>query len=269
MSGTLILIMDVSLVGNKFIYTILKVQSNKLEIFIWICKLRLLDLQGDTLQYFSVFLNNFLVSAGSVELTVQVRFRAGPPAVIAHITSAVRAVALLAVTACVPPLHPAAVPLLHLTADVWQRWERGGDHEKPRTQTSRVSVAACVKPMSAEQGTYATCPGDSPRPRCPLSTARLHRDPGCPWRSARTTRADVSWLCWPAAGNDGRHGAECRQQLPLPLPSAPAPYVPGSPCRDMSRFSCDQRSPAVSDPTWTWPSPPGIPCAETNASEVV
>lgn len=54
----------------------------------------------------------------SVELTIRAAFGAGPPAVIAHVTSAVRAAALLAVTARVPPLQPAALPLLHLTADV-------------------------------------------------------------------------------------------------------------------------------------------------------
>lgn len=54
----------------------------------------------------------------SKELTIHVTIGGGPPAVIAHITSAVRAVALLAVTARVPPLHPVVLPLLHLTADV-------------------------------------------------------------------------------------------------------------------------------------------------------
>lgn len=54
----------------------------------------------------------------SAELTIQVPIGAGAPAVIADITSAVRAAALLAVAARVPPLQPAVLPLLHLTADV-------------------------------------------------------------------------------------------------------------------------------------------------------
>lgn len=56
-----------------------------------------------------------------MELTIQVTIGAGPPAVIAQITSAVRTVAVLAVTARVPPLHPAVLPLLHLTADAGQQ----------------------------------------------------------------------------------------------------------------------------------------------------
>lgn len=54
----------------------------------------------------------------SLELTIRVAVGAGAPAVIADITSAVRAAALLAVTARVPPLQPAVLLLLHLTADV-------------------------------------------------------------------------------------------------------------------------------------------------------
>lgn len=137
----------------------------------------------------------------SMELTIG----AGPPAVIAHITSAVRAVALLAVTAPVPPLHPAVLPLLHLTADVWQQWVRGGkpqatiDRDKHPQQFCSLSVLLWLW-----AGMYGTCPGDLHLPGSPLGKRRLHRDPGWPWRSARTTRADVSWLCCPAAGNDGR-----------------------------------------------------------------
>lgn len=205
----------------------------------------------------------------SVQLTIQVTVGAGPPAVIVHITSAVRAAALLAVAECVPPLQPAVLPLLHRTADVWQQWARGESHEengrrqKSKAVFSPVSVAVAVKPGAGVCGTW---PGDLDRPCSPLSTTRLHRDSGCPCKSARTTGADVSWRCWTAAGNDGHHTTASRQ---LPLPPTSAPYVPRwARAASPSRFSCEKMSPAVSDPAWTWPLPPASLCALTNASEV-
>lgn len=151
-----------------------------------------------------------------VELTIQVAFGAGPPAVTAHIASAVRAVALLAVTACVPPPQPAVLPLLHLSADVWQQWGRGENQEENgQRQTSKAVVLLWLWNQEHWAGLYGTCPRDLHRPCFPPSTTQLHRDSGCPCKSARTTRADVSWLRCSAAGNDGHHNTASRQ-LPLP-----------------------------------------------------